>query len=210
VSAICPVCAAQLETPLSCAVCQKPLPAAAELTPFAILAEPEAFAVDVKALRKRFMAESRRIHPDFFGTATPELRALAEQNSARLNKAFAILSDDFDRADWLVEHLGGPNESAERAMPQAFLLEVLEWNETLEAARATHDASAVQRLSELQASLQTQRLAAMRAVERLLTPLPARGAASLSDVRRQLNAVRYIDRALNEIESLRLSKAAVR
>ena len=49
-----------------------------------------------------------------------------------------------------------------------------------------------------------ERLAAIGA---LLTPLPERGSPRLVDARRQMNAVRYIDRALDQIEELRLQRA---
>jgi hypothetical protein len=47
-------------------------------------------------------------------------------------------------------------------------------------------------------------------VARLLEPLPAYGSESLREARRALNVVRYVDRALSELESLRLSRAEAR
>lgn len=180
-----------------------------DATPFDLLGVPASYTVDVKQLRKRLSSISRDIHPDFFGAAAPELRELAERNSARVNKAFEILSDDVERADWLVKSLGGPDEQAERAMPREFLMEVLEWNETLEEARA--NASAFDpRLVDLRQELSTRRDAALARVAQLLTPLPERGSTNLLAVRQQWNAVRYIDRASNEIEALRLARAATR
>jgi hypothetical protein len=96
-------------------------------------------------------------------------------------------------------------------MPQAFLLEVLEWNEILEEARARPAASGPDpRLAGLGETLAARRADALRAVAARLEPLPARGAPGLRDVRRELNAVRYLDRALGELESLRLARAEAR
>lgn len=205
--AVCPHCQAALETPVFCAVCNRPLAVAEDVDPFAVLGLTPNFTVDAKDLRKRLLRISRDVHPDFFGTAAPALRELAEKNSARVNKAFEILSDDVARADWLVTSLGGPDEQAERAMPREFLMEVLEWNETLEEARA--NASTFDpRLAVLRTELAARRGAALTRVGKLLTPLPEHASPSLLAVRQQLNAVRYVDRALSEIEALRLARAA--
>jgi DnaJ-domain-containing protein 1 len=207
----CPYCGVglpPLESPLSCAACRRPLPIPEDASPFEIFGLDFGYAVDTKDLRRRLLRTSREIHPDFFGTAAPELRALAEKNSALLNTAHELLSDDAARADWLVKHLGGPDEGAERAMPVAFLTEVLEWNELLEEARSSEGFDA--RLDALETTLRTKRDASMSMLQALLVPLPARGAPNLKRARQELNAVRYVDRALSEIEALRLSKAGAR
>lgn len=205
--ALCPYCAVELETPASCPACKRPIDVDERATPFELLGIPLAFDVDVKDLRRRLLRQSRDIHPDYFGTADADVRALAEKNSARLNGAFEILADDAARADWIVRHLGGPDEQTERAMPQAFLLEVLEWNEILEESRA-HTAALDPRLAPLEAELQERRGEALTAVRALLVPLPPGGSPELKRVRQHLNAVRYVDRALSEIETLRLARAA--
>jgi molecular chaperone HscB len=204
----CPRCSAPLETPSGCAACGAPLELADDASPFALLGLEPAWGVDQRALRSRLLRASRVVHPDFFGTAEPGVRALAERNSSRLNKAFQVLADDAARADWLVTSLGGPREDQERAMPQAFLLEVLEWNELLEEARAARGADP--RLAGLERELRARRAAALERVGAALTPLPARGAPALRAARQELNAVRYVDRALSEVEALRLLQAEAR
>jgi molecular chaperone HscB len=203
----CPHCAAQLVSLAVCTACKRLLAVSEDATPFEMFGIEPAFGVDVKSLRKELLKISREIHPDFFGTASEEMRALAERNSARLNKAFEVLSDEATRADWLIASLGGPDESTERAMPQAFLMEVLEWNELLEEARAS-GAKSDPRLAELERTLLARREESMRAIGALLDPLPARGAIQLKRARQELNAVRYVDRALGEIEALRLQRSA--
>lgn len=205
----CPYCAAQLSQPSSCAACHQPIEVDERATPFDLFALEPRHDVDVAALRKRLLAITRDIHPDFFATSTPDVRERAERNSARLNKAFEVLSDETARADWLVTHLGGPDEQTERAMPQAFLMEVLEWNETLEEARAGAE-RVDPRLDALEQELRGKRDESTAAIRAVLTPLPPRGSPTLRRARQELNAIRYVDRALNEIESLRLARAARR
>lgn len=203
----CAACNAELATPLGCASCGTLHDVGDAPDPWALFGLEPCMQVDQKALRKSLMRFSRLVHPDFFGDAEPEVRALAERNSSELNAAFGLLSDDYRRADFLVRRLGGPTTEDVRDMPQAFLMEVMEWNETLEEVRGETDPEAQEDLTKLLFSLQEERAELFGAIEAHLTPLPD-SSDDLETVRRQLNAVRYIDRALHEIEELRLDRAS--
>jgi molecular chaperone HscB len=179
--------------------------------PFEVLGLPLAFAVDTDDLRRRLLRFSRMMHPDYFAAAEPELRALAERNSAELNRAHEILSDDGRRADYLVTRLGGPSESEQRQMPQEFLMEVLEWNETLDDARGAGPGSPERAaLDTLESALRTARTQTLADVAGGLTPLPEPGSAALFDTRKRLNGLRYLNKTLNEIAALRLEEATTR
>jgi molecular chaperone HscB len=161
------------------------------------------------ALRKRLLSLSRQLHPDFYGNADALVRDRAQRNTAELNAAFEILDDDFHRADWLVKSLGGPTEKDERQMPAAFLAEVLEWNETIEEARhAEPNSPEREALDELEGELRGEREDVMTEIEAKLDPLPEMHAPLLAEVRRNLNAIRYIDRSLREITEIRLAQAS--
>jgi len=207
----CPRCGAPLETPFCCVGCGRLLRPERDPTPFEAFGLEPRYGVDAAELELRLLRFSRSLHPDFFATAGVEERALAEEGSAALNAAYEILADDFRRADWLVAALDGPSESDEKEMPREFLLEVLEWSEEIEAAReARPGAPERARLPALAAALRSRRAECMRGVAGLLAPRPERGAPVLAEVRRILNAVRYLDRALRELEVLRLEQAAAR
>ena len=208
--AACPHCSAELATPLVCLACGRPLESR-EHEPFAVLGLAPRWHVDGDELRKRLLSFARALHPDYFATAPAPLRALAERNTAELNDAHGLVADDVARASWLVRRLGGPSEKDERAMPPAFLAEVLEWNEALAAARAaTADSPERAALEPLAAELARQREACLRELDGLLDPLPAQGSASLGAARRTLDAVRYVDRALAELEAVRLGAPSPR
>lgn len=200
----CPHCQAELESPLGCRACGRVLALDESVTPFELFGLPLGFDVSPELVKRRLVQSTRLVHPDFHAQASAEQRALAEHNSARLNEAHALLTDEVARADWIVRHLGGPDENAEREMPRAFLLEVLEWNESLESARAEPDSPAnVSALAVLSGELIARRTTALANVARRLTPLPAHAAPALRAVRQELNALRYLDRALAEIAALR-------
>lgn len=208
-SASCPHCEAPLESTLCCTSCKALLQPSGAVSPYAALGLPLRWEVDAEQLQRNLLRFTRLMHPDFFATAEPEERELAERGSAELNQAFKLLSSDVRRADWLLTELGGPTDQDERQMPQAFLMEVLEWNETLEAARESQQGSAERgALGTLKETLAAERVSLLASVASKLTPLPEAGAAALREVRRDLNAVRYIDRALAELEELRLEGAA--
>ncbi len=199
----CPECGEALWTPLGCEACGvlaqwEEAPGAFELFGLA-----PAWEVDRKALRRALLQLQRLTHPDHAG-ATDQ----AERANAALNHAHEVLSDAFLRADELIRRLGGPEESAERQMPQEFLMEVLEWNEALDdAAEAAPGSAEREALGPLAEQLRAQREEVLSEVGAALTPLPPSGAADLGPLRRRLNAVRYLSRALERIRELRLAEA---
>lgn len=190
-AAPCPNCGEGLETPLACGACGVLLQIDAEPTPYEVLGLELSVHVDADDARRRLRRITRLVHPDFFALAGPEQLALAEAHNARLNAAYDLVTDLAARADWLVRHLGGPTQKELGAMPQTFLMEVMEWNEVLE-----DNAPGSPCLVNLSAELRGHRADLAAAIEASLDPLPAAGAAALADVRKNLNALRYVDRAL--------------
>jgi molecular chaperone HscB len=160
------------------------------------------FALDRRALRKRLLELQRAVHPDFFATRGADARAAAEDATSRLNRAFEVLGDEQRLGDELVRRLGGPSQDEERQMPQAFLMEVLEWNEVLDDARTRANGAGAPALSELRGQLDAARAATLRNLALDLVPLPEHGSPRLRRARQSLNALRYVERALADIERL--------
>ena len=206
----CPRCQATLETPLACSACGVLIspPSDTQFDPFSIFGLELAYPLEPALLEKRLLRFTRLVHPDFFATADSAQRAQAERSSATLNAAHETLADDWARADWIVRHLGGPDEQRERSMPQAFLLEVLDWNETLDAARAAPsglaERAAVERLT---IELEQRRAELFSSIARQLGPLPARASPALLALRKDLNAARYVEKTQAEIADLRLTQS---
>jgi len=206
----CPHCGAELETPLGCGACKVPLDTQAPCDPFSALGLTPSQELETSELERLHLKYTRWVHPDYFA-ASPELRALAEKNTGILNGALASLGDPIMRADHLVRALQGPSDSELKDMPQAFLMEVLDWNENLQEAHAAAAGSPERaRAFTLLPELEGRRSAGLEAINELLTPLPETGAEALESARRELNAIRYLDRALHELETLRLAEAEAR
>jgi molecular chaperone HscB len=207
----CAKCGAELETPLGCGSCGVLFSPESTPGPFEVFGLAPAFALDAKDLKQRLLRLSRLLHPDYFASSDATTRATAERNTALLNESFEVLTNPVQRADWLVRSLGGPAEIEQRGMPKAFLIEVLEWNETLEAARKSPPGSAQRTaLGELDLTLREQREDTLAALAKLLTPLPPRASPALGEARAQLNALRYLEKTLADIEALSVEQASAR
>jgi len=205
----CGHCQEVLVSPLACGACEHIFPVPETLSPFEVFGMEPVAHIDRGVLRKRLLKLQRLLHPDFHGQAGDAKQELAEHNTAELNAAYEVLHDEAKRASFLIQHLGGPNESAERQMPQAFLMEVMEWNEALEELRDAGDGEAAKaRAQELHEELKVERV---RLLDELLDGLhDALGGdtVDLVHLRKQSNAIRYIDRALKEASELQLRAAS--
>lgn len=207
---VCPRCQATLETPLACSGCGELLAAAggAHADPFAIFGLEPKWALDEAGLKRRLLRFARLVHPDFFATAGEPQRQAAEAASAALNSAFEVLVDEASRADWLIRHFGGPDEQADRSMPKSFLMEVLDWNEALEAARASApSAPERQAIVRLAAELGERRRQVFDSIGARFLAHAAGKSGQLALARQDLNAARYLDKTLAEIAGLRVAQS---
>lgn len=162
--------------------------------PFETLGLEPRFDLAEAEIQRAFLARAAACHPDLVG-ADSERAAEAARLSAALNRARAVLAAPEDRARALLERLGG-GEGDERELPEGFLMEMMETRMEVEAAAGAGDAA---ELSRLRAWAETERA---RYVERLggmfgdLRDPPAPDA--LQEIRRELNAWRYIERMLEQ------------
>lgn len=96
---------------------------------------PRRFAVDAGGLERAYLARSRAAHPDYhLAGSSADLNASLEL-SAALNEAYNTLRDPFARAEHLLALEGGPTAAEHKQMPPAFLAEMLDAREEVEAAR---------------------------------------------------------------------------
>lgn len=198
----CASCNAPMETPLACGACGVLVDVTEnEPTPFAVLGLDISSDVEPKGARKRLRRIAHLVHPDYYTTGGAAQLALAEHNNALLNRSYEIVTNDVRRADWIVRHLGGPGEKDLGCMHQEFLMEVMEWNEVLD-----ENEPGSEEFKTLGTDLQEERERLVAAISGYLTPLPdpnsPDGAEALKDVRKDLNALRYIDRALTRVAGL--------
>jgi Fe-S protein assembly co-chaperone HscB len=102
------------------------------MNPFAFFDLEPSLRIDTQALRKLFLANQRKWHPDFH-TASPELHKQALNQTAANNEAYALLSDTYGRIKCLLE-LHGIDAEKEQVLPQTFLMEMMELSDLIEGA----------------------------------------------------------------------------
>jgi molecular chaperone HscB len=162
--------------------------------------------VDLDQVEKRYRELSRLIHPDRFARADARAKRASMERSVQLNRAWKTLRDPVRRAEYLLSlsgfEVGGEEGTFRRAddgrrqavpVPQELLLEVMELREGLLEARTGGDLG---RVAELTAEVQTRRREGMARVAAALGETPP----ALEVASRELVAVRYHDRFLEEVE----------
>lgn len=107
------------------------------------------FAIDAGELERAYQDVQSRVHPDRFASGSPAERRVAMQWATRTNEAYRILRSPMLRAAYLCERAGVPVEAeTNTAMPADFLMQQLQWRESIEAASAAGDFAALAELAE--------------------------------------------------------------
>ena len=102
------------------------------------------FVQDRAAIDARWKELQREAHPDKFAAQGGAAQRIAMQWSVRINEAYQRLKDPMRRAAYLCELHGAPIRAEDNtAMPASFLMQQMEWRETLEAAQALSDLDAL-------------------------------------------------------------------
>ena len=115
--------------------------------PFQLFRLPESFDIDEAALEQTYRTLAARFHPDRTATASAFEQKQAVMMSATLNQAYAVLKNPTDRAAYLLKQQGIDADAPENTrMDTAFLMQQMEWRETLAEARAAGDTAALNAL----------------------------------------------------------------
>lgn len=157
--------------------------------PFELLGVPARFDLSPAQLRAAFLARSA------------QLASEDEEPAAALNLAKRTLDDPESRAEALLARLGGPRKEQDRALPPAFLQEMLETREELDQAVASRSPEAI---SHWDAWAHDRRAAHIEAVNRLLSTIPADAEARTSrlrEIRMELNMWRYVERLIEQLHA---------
>jgi curved DNA-binding protein CbpA len=161
--------------------------------PFDLLGLPHDFDLDPARLARAYLTLAARLHPDV-ARDDPGSAALA----AAANKAKAILDDPERRANALLQRLGGPAKDADRALPDGFLMEILETREQIESAAASPDRAQIDHWRRWAADQRSRYIARASGLFRQHTAAP--DSATLRVIRQELNAWRYIERLIEQLE----------
>jgi molecular chaperone HscB len=91
---------------------------------------PVSFYPDLGDLKQRFLKKSKLFHPDFHTLASEEVQAEILDKASQNNQAYLVLSDFDKRLKYILE-LAGMLEEGKNEIPQEFLLEMMDINESI-------------------------------------------------------------------------------
>ena len=120
---------------------------------------PVQFPIDRQVLDKAYKDIQNLVHPDRFVTATEAEKRTAIQWAAMANDAYHTLRNPIRRAAYLCE-LNGYNLNAEThvSMDPEFLMQQIEWRESLENAREGKDIVQLEKLDDEQRALRDEQM----------------------------------------------------
>lgn len=98
---------------------------------FDIFGLAPAFDIDLAALKQSYYKVSRDVHPDRHTLSTHGEQAGALDRSAIVNQAYKTLKDEDARMHYILSQHDLLNDDAKTAIPQDFLMEMMEVNEAL-------------------------------------------------------------------------------
>lgn len=92
---------------------------------------PVSFNPDAQLVKQQFYALSKKYHPDFYINESAEKQEEVLELSTLNNKAYQVLSDPQKRLPYILELKGMLAEGENYALPQDFLMEMMDVNEAL-------------------------------------------------------------------------------
>ena len=160
-------------------------------TDFELFGVPATFTQDRAALDARWKELQREAHPDRFASQGAAAQRIAMQWSVRINEAYQRLKEPVRRASYLCELNGAPIEAENNtAMPGDFLMQQMEWRESLD------DATAIAAVDALQAEVDAARSRALSSLDWLIDEKGDFPAAS-----QQVRALMFIERFAQDVEA---------
>ena len=160
---------------------------------FDLFQMPPTFAIDAAQLDAAYRELQGRVHPDKFVAASDAEKRVAMQWATRANEAYKTLKNPLRRAAYLCE-LHGVDLGIESntAMPPAFLMQQMEWRESLDEARSERDTA---RLEALEKALNEARHQAIARLGELLEQL------QFSEAGEQVRELMFVEKFGDEVAS---------
>jgi molecular chaperone HscB len=129
---------------------------------FELFGLPRRFEQDREVLGKRWRDLQAQVHPDKFAIEGAAGQRVAMQWAVRVNEAYQRLKDPLRRAAYLCELQGAPiHAESNTAMPAGFLVQQMEWRETLDEAATLEQ---VESLARQVAQHRSERLSQLEGV----------------------------------------------
>jgi molecular chaperone HscB len=169
--------------------------------PFQVLGVPQRYEVDRAGLHRAYLRRSAELHPDSVGGAGADDDGIAELNAAR-----SELEDPLRRAMALLEVLSARSverrvPADDRALPDGFLMEMMELREQIEADLAQGDSVLLARWEQWGMDQRAHYEHTVGAMFASVADGAQAPASTLRSIRKELNAWRYIERMLEQLHT---------
>lgn len=89
------------------------------------------FKLDKKQLKRKFLQNSKKYHPDFHTMASQQEQNKVLELASLNNEAYQTLSDDFKCLRYVLELKGLVGEGIKQNLPPRFLMEMMAINEQI-------------------------------------------------------------------------------
>lgn len=110
---------------------------------------PTAFDIEESRLEQAYRTLASQFHPDRFASASSFEQKQAVMMSATVNEAYRTLRHPIDRAAYLLKEQGTDADAPEHtAFDPEFLMQQMEWRETLAEARMKENHAALAALAQ--------------------------------------------------------------
>lgn len=161
---------------------------------FEALGLPPRFDLSPAEVEQAYLSAVGGVHPDIGGGAP---MGSGSSDAASINDARRVLIDPERRAEALLARLGGPAKE-DRSLPDGFLMEVMELRQQIEADLAADGAAARTRWEAWAAERRQERIASVGALFAGLSDPPRQ--EELAQIRVELNAWRYLERLIEQLD----------
>ncbi|MFC3874549.1 Fe-S protein assembly co-chaperone HscB [Neisseria musculi] len=106
-----------------------------------------AFDIDIEALEQTYRSLAARFHPDKYASASIFEQKQAVMMASAVNEAYRVLKNPTERAAYLLLQHGIEADAPEHtAFAPEFLMQQMQWRETLEEARACSNSAVLAEL----------------------------------------------------------------
>jgi molecular chaperone HscB len=158
---------------------------------FALFQLKPQFKIDRQALESAYLTVQKKVHPDMHAQASDSDKRVSMQLSALANSAYRTLMNPIQRGLYMCSRNGvDPQLETNTAMPAQFLMQQMEWRETLDDVRDQPT-----ELDQLYKEVEITRANLLKEVE-----LAIDEANDFDLAAKQLRALLFIDKFSAELE----------
>ncbi len=158
---------------------------------------PISFNPSQEVIKQKFYALSKKYHPDFYINESQEKQDEILELSTLNNKAFQVLKDDQKRLQYILSLKGELVEGENYALPQSFLMEMMEVNEALMDLEFEADAA---KLNELKVQISQIEDSLNKELSALTDAFDQRDAQAQEENLKAIKAIYYRNKYLHRIK----------